>query len=66
MKMTYENRMMKSEEKEAAAAPAHGVCTCGEGLRYAEELKTVNGTVKNVLYCPNPAAHGGKIKFQEK
>lgn len=41
-------------------------CTCGEELRYAEELQTNHGTVRNVVYCPNPAAHGGEVKFQKR
>lgn len=62
--MSYENRMMDGESEGVPVSP-YGVCSCGEDLRYAEELQTANGTEKDVLYCPNPSAHGGQVKFQK-
>lgn len=59
--MSYENRMMDSD-----GAPPTRRCTCGEELHHADELQTVNGTVKNVLFCPNPAAHNGQVKYEQQ
>lgn len=59
--MSYLNRMMNSD-----AATETKKCVCGEELRHAKRLETVNGTVENVLYCPNPAVHGGQVKYEKQ
>lgn len=59
--MNYENRMMDSE-----AEPKARKCVCGEELRHADKLQTVHGTVENVLYCPNPGAHNGEVKYEKQ
>ena len=64
--MAYTNRMMESdgapqaEEKKEKSRR----CACGAELRYAKELQTVHGNLRNVWYCPNPSAHDGKLYLE--
>lgn len=64
--MNYTNRMMK--DSGAGAATEFDKCPeCGAPRMYAPELNTIyDGVQRNVVYCSNPAAHGGRVKFWKR
>lgn len=68
--MEYKNRMMTSaaSNESNGELSGYGNCPeCGAKRLHAPTLSTVHdGEQADVVYCSNPSAHGGKVKFWKR